>query len=90
VNEPYCQLGADYDQIQVPNAAYGPSKAALNHIVKKIHVEHEDITAVPMDPGWVQTDMGNIAAGKFGIEKADITVEESVSGVVKVVSAKLR
>lgn len=35
---------------------------------------------------WVQTEMGNDGARTFGLEKAEITVEESVSGLVKVVS----
>ncbi|KAK5251627.1 hypothetical protein LTR11_007645 [Exophiala xenobiotica] len=37
--------------VHVPNAAYGPSKAALNWITKKIHLEHPDIIAFPLDPG---------------------------------------
>ena len=39
------------EQVDVPNAAYGPSKAALNWITKKIHLEHPDIIAFPLDPG---------------------------------------
>lgn len=34
-----------------PNAAYGPTKAALNYITKKIHTEHEGIIAIALDPG---------------------------------------
>lgn len=36
---------------------------------------------------WVQTELGNRGADSFGIEKAAITVEESVVGVVKVIDA---
>jgi hypothetical protein len=36
---------------------------------------------------WVQTDMGNRGAASFGQEKAAVTVESSVSGVVKVIDA---
>lgn len=36
---------------------------------------------------WVQTELGNRGADAFGIEKAAITVEESVTGVVKVIDA---
>lgn len=39
------------EHVPVPNAAYGPSKAALNWITKKIHLEHPDIIAFPLDPG---------------------------------------
>jgi len=75
---------------KVPNSAYGVTKAALNYIVKKIHLEHEDIIAVPIDPGWAQTDMGNYGAALFGVEKAEITVEESISGVVKIIDEATR
>ena len=34
---------------------------------------------------WVQTDMGNDGARNLGIEKAEITLEESVGGLVAVV-----
>jgi len=39
--------------VPVPNAAYGPSKAALNWITKKIHLENPDIIAFPIHPGFV-------------------------------------
>ncbi len=35
---------------------------------------------------WVQTDMGNDGAKALGMEKAEITIDESVSGMTKVVS----
>ena len=35
---------------------------------------------------FVQTDMGNAGARSFGMEKAFVTVEDSVAGVVKEVS----
>lgn len=35
----------------VPNAVYGPSKAALNLIAKKIHMENPEIIAFPIHPG---------------------------------------
>ena len=41
----------DQDKVPVPNAAYGPSKAALNWIVRKIHLENENLIAFPMHPG---------------------------------------
>ncbi|KAH8683069.1 hypothetical protein BGZ60DRAFT_210621 [Tricladium varicosporioides] len=73
-----------------PNAAYGPSKAALHYVTKKIHLEHPNIIAFPVDPGWVQTDMGDAGAANFGLEKAEITVEESVKGLVKVIQEATR
>lgn len=37
----------------VPNSAYGPSKATLNYLLMKMHYEHENITVVPIHPGYV-------------------------------------
>ncbi|KII87121.1 hypothetical protein PLICRDRAFT_176912 [Plicaturopsis crispa FD-325 SS-3] len=68
-------------------AAYGPSKAALNYLVRKVHFEEEGrgIVAVALDPGSVATD-----AVKAAIELAPeiasnftlISVEESARGVL--------
>jgi norsolorinic acid ketoreductase len=41
------------EDVPVPNANYGPAKAALNWVTKKIHIEHEDLTSFPIHPGWV-------------------------------------
>lgn len=43
----------DQEKAPVPNAVYGPSKAALNWLMKKIHIENEDLIAFPIHPGWV-------------------------------------
>ncbi|KZP27928.1 NAD(P)-binding protein [Athelia psychrophila] len=42
----------------VPFAAYDASQAAVNFIARKIHHEHLEIVAVALNPGFVQTDMG--------------------------------
>jgi len=55
--------------------------------MKKIHTEHQDIIAFPVDPGWIQTEMGNVVARNFGFEQAEITVEQSAAGVVRLVRA---
>ncbi|KAJ9495993.1 hypothetical protein H2202_008515 [Exophiala xenobiotica] len=78
------------EHVPVPNAAYGPSKAALNWITKKIHLENPDIIAFPLDPGWVQTDMGNAGAKAFGLEEAPLSVDESIHGIVHVVDHATR
>ncbi|ETI27394.1 hypothetical protein G647_09584 [Cladophialophora carrionii CBS 160.54] len=79
-------IGAQ-DRIPVPNAAYGPSKAALNWITVKIHLENKDLglCSFAMHPGWVQTEMGNAGAREFGLEKAQIMLEESIPGMVDVI-----
>ncbi len=39
---------------------------------------------------WVQTDLGNLGAEAFGFEKAAITVERSVTGMIKVIDVAKR
>ncbi|KAF8860750.1 hypothetical protein BDZ45DRAFT_740889 [Acephala macrosclerotiorum] len=43
-------------------AQYGASKAALNHIARKLHVEVQDVCIFPAHPGWLNTDMGSESA----------------------------
>ncbi|EPE34560.1 NAD(P)-binding Rossmann-fold containing protein [Glarea lozoyensis ATCC 20868] len=78
------------DMIPFPNAVYGTTKAAVHFITKHIHQEHDNIIAFPIDPGWVQTDMGNGGAVIYGLEKADIDVNTSVTGLTKVIDAATR
>lgn len=69
-----------------PLAAYGMSKVMLHWFVRKVHFDHPEITAFVLDPGFVQTDMGNEGARNFGMEKAWITIEDSTNYLVSVVS----
>lgn len=39
------------EQLPLPSAGYGASKAALNYIATKIHFEHENLTTVLLYPG---------------------------------------
>jgi hypothetical protein len=39
---------------------------------------------------WVQTDMGNAGARAFGLEEAPLSIDESIHGIVHVVSQVLR
>ncbi len=59
--------------------AYRSSKAALNAVMKAMSVDLKDrgITAIPIHPGWVRTDMGG--------PNADLSPEESVTGMKKVI-----
>ena len=61
--------------------AYKVSKAALNMVTKGLSGEFagDDITVVSLHPGWVQTDMGG--------SRAHLTVDESVTGIIKVISS---
>lgn len=76
----------DMENLPIPNAAYAPTKTALNWISRKIHCENPELTVFPLDPGWVQTEMGNQAAVAFGLEKASLELDTSIQGMVKVVS----
>ncbi|OTA64295.1 NAD(P)-binding protein [Hypoxylon sp. EC38] len=89
-------IGSDAGCIQVqtsvirnltpfPNGAYSPSKIAMHWLTKKINAEEEWLNALVIDPGFVQTDLGNFAARLAGLEKAFVTVEDSAAGVVKVI-----
>lgn len=52
----------------------------------RIHGEDEWLNTFILDPGWVQTEMGNQGARTFGIEQAPTTVEESVNGMYNVLT----
>ncbi|KAL9121203.1 MAG: hypothetical protein Q9187_002239 [Circinaria calcarea] len=78
------------DMIPMQNATYAPTKVVLHWLTKAIHLEEPELIAFPIDPGWVQTDIGNRGAEAFGYEKAAITVEQSVTGMIKVIDVAKR
>jgi len=73
-----------------PLTAYGVSKAALNFFMRKIHFEHEDLIAFALDPGFVQTDMGNTGARSVGMEKAVTPIDDCIAGMVKLIDESTR
>ncbi|KAJ5775216.1 uncharacterized protein N7511_000227 [Penicillium nucicola] len=77
--------GALGRQPPVPSAVYGASKSILPWYGVRINAEDEWLNTFVLDPGWVQTDMGNGAAKGWGIESAPDTVEKSTSGMVDVI-----
>lgn len=57
--------------------AYRSSKAALNAIWRSYAMDHREIVAVLLHPGWVRTEMGG--------PKAPLSAEDSVAGMRRVI-----
>jgi norsolorinic acid ketoreductase len=70
--------------LPLPMLAYGMSKAAVNYAAVKFHNEDAKIVVVPVQPGWVQTNMGQRAADFAGVAQVPTTVGESVQGLMGV------
>lgn len=81
-----CKLILSRRQPPVPSAAYGASKSLLNWYGVRINAEDEWLNAFVLDPGWVQTEMGNAAAQLWGLEEAPDSYENSITGMVEVLS----
>ena len=62
---------------------YRPSKVALNMLAKSTWVANRDrdMTVLLIHPGWVATEMGTLG----GTVEAEISLDESVDGIVSVV-----
>ena len=52
----------------------------------RINAEEDWLNTFVLEPGFVQTDMGNTAAWGFGMEKAPTTVDESVNGLYRLLT----
>ncbi|KAL4871157.1 hypothetical protein BDV12DRAFT_184028 [Aspergillus spectabilis] len=76
--------------IPFPNAAYAPTKVVQHWYTKTVADQEPWLSAFPIDPGFVQTDLGNLGASLLGLEKATITVEDSTRGVLSVIDASTK
>ncbi|KAH8690749.1 hypothetical protein BGW36DRAFT_389259 [Talaromyces proteolyticus] len=65
-----------------PNAAYGPTKAVQHWYTKAISFEDPWLNAFPVDPGWVQTDLGG--------PQAPLTVAFSTAKLLNVIDTSTR
>jgi NAD(P)-dependent dehydrogenase (short-subunit alcohol dehydrogenase family) len=74
------KMGSIADNSSGGNYLYRSSKTAVNMVVKSLAIDLKPrgITAVVLNPGWVKTEMGG--------PNAMISVEQSVSGMCRVVS----
>ena len=52
----------------------------------RINAEDEWLNTFVLDPGFVQTDLGNEGARTFGMDQAPTTVDESVGGMYQVLT----
>ncbi|KAL4955004.1 hypothetical protein BDW69DRAFT_193587 [Aspergillus filifer] len=78
------------NMISAPNAAYAPTKLVQHWYTKKIADTEPWLIAFPIDPGFVQSDLGNNAANLLGLDKAPVTVGDSTQGLVAVIDASTK
>ncbi|KAK6910017.1 hypothetical protein I204_04935 [Kwoniella mangroviensis CBS 8886] len=78
---------------QVPRGyevTYGISKSGASYLGHFAHYEEPDLIVFPLDPGWTQTDMGNASAKNAGVDAPPLTIDESTSGMIKVIDEATR
>ncbi|KNG83779.1 hypothetical protein ANOM_008218 [Aspergillus nomiae NRRL 13137] len=81
IGAPISTITNMHDYARAPLTAYGVSKLAANYMVRKFHFENKWLTAFIIDPGHVQTDMGDQGARLMGRPQAPTTVADSVAGI---------
>jgi hypothetical protein len=75
------------NHLPIPNAAYAPSKTAINWYTIRINAEDEWLNCFSIDPGHVSTGLGDGAAQAVGIgEKAPLSVRDSCEGMMQVLA----
>jgi norsolorinic acid ketoreductase len=75
----------------MPMMPYSVSKAAVNFAMRKLHFEFPNMVISPLQPGWVQTDMGGKAADIAGVKEGPpVTIEACVTGLAKIIDGATR
>lgn len=71
----------------LPMELYRASKVAQNMLARGIYADHmeDGLTVLSIHPGWVETAMGTLD----GTVDAEISVDESVTGVARVLEAHM-
>ncbi|KAJ5170621.1 Short-chain dehydrogenase/reductase SDR [Penicillium coprophilum] len=66
-------------------AIMGSGAGGLAYVCSTLDT-NEWLNAFVLDPGWVQTDMGNEAARDWGLKEAPNTLENYITGMIEVLS----
>ncbi|OCT54861.1 Norsolorinic acid ketoreductase [Cladophialophora carrionii] len=77
-------------KLPVENTAYGASKAAVNFVSRRIHYENPYLTAFALNPGWLQTELGNHAARGVGMAAAPVSIQDGVNGMIEQIDRATR
>jgi NAD(P)-dependent dehydrogenase (short-subunit alcohol dehydrogenase family) len=72
------RLGSMAANAEAGMRAYRASKAALNAVWRSFALDHPELLAAVLHPGWVRTDMGG--------KRASLGVAESVAGLRRVIA----
>ncbi|KAE8353138.1 hypothetical protein BDV28DRAFT_113074 [Aspergillus coremiiformis] len=84
-------VGSIGGQEPVPGGAYGPSRAAGNWLTRALHAQHQNLIAVALHPGWVQTRAGEFVAQQWGYAPGPPeTIDNSVKGMLQVIDGATR
>ncbi|KAI0107007.1 putative NADPH-dependent 1-acyl dihydroxyacetone phosphate reductase [Nemania sp. FL0031] len=77
-------------QPPVPSSVYGASKSMLFWYGIRINAEEEWLNTFVIDPGWVQTDMGNAAARGWGLKEATLALDETMDSVFQLLRTTIK
>jgi hypothetical protein len=73
------------NHLPIPNAAYAPTKTAVNWYTIRINAEDEWLNCFSIDPGHVSTSLGDGAAKAVGMgDHAPLSVQDSCEGMMQV------